>query len=212
MIIDELVKKRFDELEELASGIDYQGRGGSREVRVEKFYEWATSVLNLLQRAFGEDSSHYQNFLEIYKGFTGRRSDFEICRGIFTAAKNDYAGGYLFNVRSLIKAEILSDDILDQAKELLNNGYKDPACVLTGIALEVTLKEMCSKYSIEQSKLDKMNVDLCKAGKYNMAKQKQITAWADLRNRAAHGEWATYSDADVDEFIKGVERFIADSL
>jgi hypothetical protein len=108
--------------------------------------------------------------------------------------------------------EILSDDILDQAKELLGNGYKDPAGVLAGVALEVTLKEMCTKSGMPHNKLDKMNTDLCKAGKYNMAKQKQITAWADLRNKAAHGQWSDYNQADISDFINGVERFIADFL
>ena len=57
-----------------------------------------------------------------------------------------------------------------------------------------------------------MNTELCKAGKYNMAKQKQITAWADLRNKAAHGEWSEYNQEDVSDFINGVERFVADVL
>ncbi len=57
-----------------------------------------------------------------------------------------------------------------------------------------------------------MNVEVCKASIYNMAKQKQITAWADLRNKAAHGDWAAYNDNDVNDFLQGVQRFIADYL
>jgi hypothetical protein len=57
-----------------------------------------------------------------------------------------------------------------------------------------------------------MNVELCKAGIYNMAKQKQITAWAELRNKAAHGEWSEYDSNDVKDFYEGVHRFIADYL
>lgn len=212
MKMDELIKQRFSELSEKANnGIAYQVRERDK-VDYEKFHEWCTSVLNLLQRSFGEDNPHYRNFSDQYKAFNGYLYQFEVCRGIFRAAKNDYEGGYLFNFRSLIKAEVLSDDILDQAKELLDTGYKDPACVLAGVALEIALKEMCTKSGIPQSKLDKMNTDLCKAGKYNMAKQKQITAWADLRNKAAHGEWSDYNQADVSDFINGVERFIADFL
>lgn len=212
MKTDELIKQRFLQLNEKANnGITYQSRDGE-SVNYENFHEWATSVLNLLQRSFGEDNPHYQNFFAHYKAFDGWIYKFETCRGVFRAAKEDYEGGYLFNFRSLIKAEVLSDDVLDQAKELLANDYKDPSCVLAGVALEVTLKEMCTKANIPQGKLDKMNSDLCKAGKYNMAKQKQITAWADLRNKAAHGEWSDYSQADVSDFINGVERFIADFL
>ncbi len=210
--MDELIRQRFSELNEKAiNEIIVQGKEGD-EVDFEKFHEWSTSVQNLLQRSFGVDSPHYLNFSEHYKSFQGYTFQFEVCRGVFRAAKEDFIGGYLFNFSSLIKAELLSDDVLDQAKELLSNGYKDPACVLAGVALEVTLKEMCSKSNILQSKLDKMNTELCKAGKYNMAKQKQITAWADLRNKAAHGEWSEYNQEDVSDFINGVERFVADVL
>jgi hypothetical protein len=83
---------------------------------------------------------------------------------------------------------------------------------LVGVSLEIALKEICTREGIVHGKLDKMNADLCKAGVYNLAKQKQITAWADLRNKAAHGDWAEYNNADVADFIKGVERFVADYL
>jgi hypothetical protein len=55
-----------------------------------------------------------------------------------------------------------------------------------------------------------MNVELCKAGVYNMAMQKQVTAWVARRNNAAHGNWSAYNHADVDDLIKGVRRFIAE--
>ena len=112
----------------------------------------------------------------------------------------------------MIKAEILSGDVLEEATELSNAGYKDPACVLAGVALETTLKELCHQNSTPLGKMDKMNADLKKAGVYNLAKQKQITAWAGLRNSAAHGAWGDYNGDDVEAMISGVERFIADYL
>jgi len=213
MIMEELVRQRFCELDKRATE-DILGTGpdGSPSVDSETCHGWATSVLSLLQRVFGEDSVHYRLFSDQYGKFLGYVWEFEACRGVFRAAKEDYEGGYLFNVRSLIKAELLSDDILDQAKALLAHGYKDSACILAGVALEATLKEMCGRSGIELGKSDKMNADLCKAEKYNMAKQKQITAWIDLRNKAAHGEWNTYDRADVDALVEGIERFVGDSL
>jgi hypothetical protein len=213
MTVEGLVKQRFCELDKRASeDILVMGPDGSLSVDSETCHGWATSVLSLLQRAFGEDSAHYRLFSDHYAKFFGYVWEFEACRGVFRAAKEDYEGGYLFNVRSLIKAELLSDDVLDQAKALLASGYKDPACILAGVALEVTLKEMCGRSGIELGKSDKMNGDLCKAEKYNMAKQKQITAWIDLRNKAAHGEWNAYDRADVDAFLEGIERFVGDYL
>lgn len=42
--------------------------------------------------------------------------------------------------------------------------------------------------------------------------QKQVTTWAHWRNKAAHGEYGEYKEADVKSMIDGVQRFIADYL
>ncbi len=216
MRMDRLISRRFSELVEKADEIEaslrQESSRGSVIVDSGNFKKWATNVLSLLQRTFGEDSIHYQNLYEEYKAFTGFRRDFRVCRAIFLAAKEDYEGGYLFDVRALVKAEVLVDDILEQATELLQAGYKDPACVLVGVALETTLKELGIRNGIPHNKIDRMNADLCKAGIYNMAMQKQITAWAHRRNAAAHGNWDEYNDAEVEDFLRGVTRFIADFL
>jgi hypothetical protein len=219
MQIDQIIIKRFQELEGKAQTVydlrelDFQNEEGKQyfSIPFATFAGWGTNVLNLLQRAFGEESVHYQNFQQQYKSYQKWESEFETCRSIFLSAKEDYEGGYLFNLRSLVKAEVL-DDAFEQAKELLAYGYKDPACVLAGVSLEVALKDLCSRHGIAIAKLDKMNSDLAKAGIYNLVKQKQITAWADLRNKSAHGDWNFYNAADIEDMIKGVERFVADYL
>ena len=83
---------------------------------------------------------------------------------------------------------------------------------MAGVVLETTLKELCTRNGVPHSKLDRMNADLCKAGVYNMVMQKQITAWAERRNKAAHGDWSTYNESDVNEMIRGVTRFVAENL
>ena len=220
MKLDSLIQKRFAELEDNAKTIsesrekDFVSNKGEIHYKVASpvFRGWVVKVLSLLQRIFGEDSVHHQQFQENSKKIHRVTKDtFEICLSIFQASKDDYEGGYLFNVRALVKAEVL-DDALEQAEKILNAGYKDPACVVVGVALEITIKEMCTRNGIPHKKLDGMNVELCKAGIYNMAKQKQITAWADLRNDGAHGNWAEYNIADVKDFLNGVQRFIADFL
>lgn len=220
MILDKLALKRFEELKQRAKVItendrelDFQSVEGKNyyNIKSASFQGWATNALNLLQRVFGEDSIHYQHLNEHYKGWSGSESSFESCRAIFQAAKEDYEGGYIFKLRGLIQAEVF-DNMLEQATELLNAGYKDPACVVAGVALETTLKELCTRNSIPHAKVDKMNADLCKAGIYNMAMQKQVTAWAERRNKAAHGDSSASSNVDVEEMISGVERLIAEHL
>ena len=211
-----LVVKRFEELITKAQEVEAtrrHGRLGPSQFAVdnEKYHEWATSAMNLLLRVFGKESPHYDFFLTNHSKFIGWETEFLHCRGIFKAAKEDYEGGYTFKLRSLLAAEIL-DDVMEQASELLSSGYKDPACVLAGVALETALKDLCAREDIEHAKLDAMNTQLCKAEVYNLGRQKQITAWAHHRNKAAHGDWDEYTDEDVQDMIKGVNRFIAEYL
>ncbi len=175
------------------------------------FKEWSINVLSLVEKSFGRQSVHFEGFSEHCNKFGGWETEFEDCRAIFKAAREDYEGGYLFGIRALVKAEVLSD-AFQQARELLENGYKDPACILCRVALEIALKELCDRKALPHGKLDKMNSDLCKAGIYNMTKQKQITAWAEIGNKAAHGHWDQYTMSDIQSMLAGVESLVADIL
>jgi hypothetical protein len=50
------------------------------------------------------------------------------------------------------------------------------------------------------------------AGDTAIFHNRNITMPAARRNDAAHGNWNAYSAADVDDLIKGVNRFIAEQL
>ncbi|MCV2361705.1 hypothetical protein LNV08_22315, partial [Paucibacter sp. TC2R-5] len=189
-----IITRRFSELRHKAEAtlaakvVEFHDQNGKAFYKIPSgtYREWATNVLNLLQRTFGESSVHYKHFAESYSAFQGWVSDVEVSFGIFKAAEEDYLGGYLFQIRTLARAEVLSD-ALDQAKELLRLGYKDPACILARVALESALKDLSAKNGVAEGKLDRMNAELTKAGAFNVVKQKQITAWADIGNKAAHG-------------------------
>ena len=218
MRLDPIVTRRFEELQQKADAVigvkvlDFTSSDdGTRYYKVPSalYKEWATNVLNLLDRTFGDKSIHYQNFWEHYCSFEGWESNFQDTYAIFKAAREDYEGGYLFNIRTLAKAEVLAD-AMAQAKALLQAGYKDPACILARVSLESALKDLAGKFGVTEGKLERMNADLCKANAYNMAKQKQITAWAEIGNKAAHGEWTQYTDQDAAAMVSGVELLVAD--
>jgi hypothetical protein len=98
---NEQITQRFSELEKKASDVAHTLHGDHNDVvSSEKFKEWATSVSGLLQLAFGENSIHYRNFYEHYQIFRGYDYEFEDCRGIFLAAKEDYESGYLVTSKS----------------------------------------------------------------------------------------------------------------
>ncbi len=132
-------------------------------------------------------------------------------RGILSALRGDYEAGRLQSFEELIHADLFSD-FLAMAEYFLQEGYKDPAAVIAGGVLEEHLRKLCGKHGVTvppKPKLDSMNSDLAKAGAYNKNDQKQVTAWADLRNAAAHGKYGDYTHEQVKLMVAGIRDFIS---
>lgn len=63
----EIIGKRFQELDKKRLSITpFQDKYGARHVKSLDWQAWATSVMDLLQRALGKKSDHYECFTEIY--------------------------------------------------------------------------------------------------------------------------------------------------
>lgn len=171
--------------------------------------QWLASAQNLLAKALGKDSEHYQLFTAIFENGV-MFSPVKKGLGVLAAAKEDYEHGYLTNIRDLVAAEIFTD-LLQQADELLDAGYEGPAAVLAGAVLEDELRKLCNGRSItvpDKPKLDFMNSQLAKSGAYNKLTQKRLTAIADIRNSAAHGKWDEFTHDDVSDMIRWVTSFL----
>lgn len=67
---------------------------------------------------------------------------------------------------------------------------------------------MNNNIDIERKKLTQLNDELAKASVYNKLQQKQITALADIRNNAAHGDYDQFTKEDVERMIDDIERFL----
>jgi len=175
--------------------------------------EWRIKAKNLLSKSCGLDSEHYKEYITGEKphGFESNLSLFKRLKSIFNAAKDDFEGGYLVSIKSLVQAELF-DSELEQAKELLSSGYRLAAAVIAGIVLETALRDLCDRNNLAHSKLDKMNADLAKIGFYNKLQQKRITALADIRNSAAHGKPEEFTQEDIELMISDIERFLVNYL
>jgi hypothetical protein len=172
-------------------------------------HQWGTSCLNLLSRVFGPDSVYYENFQAKFPKFHDY-SPVTQALGVLRAAKDDYEQGFLFDARTLIEAEVF-DDFLEQGEHLLNAGYHQPAAVVIGSVLEDGLRKLCTRHEVPLSakpKLDTLNANLAKQGIYNKLTQKRITALADIRNKAAHGEWDEFTREDVEDMLRDVRQFM----
>ncbi|WP_239993118.1 DUF4145 domain-containing protein [Candidatus Methylomirabilis limnetica] len=200
----DVTARRFTELERQMARVQPSGNSPSGE-----WYEWATSVLNLLQRAFGAESAHLQNFQRVYNNFTGWGSDVEAAKGVFRAAKTDYDGGYIFNLETAISGEIFGD-FVGLAKRSLAEGHKDVAAVLACAALEDVLKRFAARHRIDtadRSMQDVVNALKAK-GLVGGAQKTLLGTMPKIRDYAMHAEWTKIDPADVSSVIGFVEQFL----
>ncbi len=214
--LDQLINKAKQVIS-TSRKVDFGDFGYTNRVDETGAINLRTSSLSFLQRIFGVDHPYYQEFDEIINGHspdTARQA-----LGILEAAREEISGGWLFTAKGLVSAEIFSD-FLEMASYLLSESYKDAAAVVIGSALEVHLKQLCQKYNIPTERIDKtgngiplkadtLNAELKKAGVYNLLDQKNVTAWLDLRNDAAHGNYARYAKEQVELMLSGVQNFIS---
>lgn len=211
--------RRFEELSEQLKAVLKSKRAGSREYNSGSYYvdeemliNWSLKAKNVILQACGESSLHIRAFEAAGRGSLMTNYDTLIQRkAVFEAAKEDYEGGYCNSVRSLIQAEVFESE-LDQARQLFDAGYMTAAAVIAGTVLETTLRELCDRDGLPRGKLDKMNADLSKAGVYNLLVQKRITALADIRNNAAHGNSSSFASDDVRDMIQYIESFVGERL
>jgi hypothetical protein len=175
-----------------------------------------TQALNLIRRSCGVDSDHYQalNRFAEDKDFSTNPYYLEHCIGIVEAAHSDFNAGLLFDVRSLIAADLLGD-FMEQSEVLLNAGYYIPAASLAGAVLEDAMRKLFEKHKINhpsKSGINVLNTELARNGIYDKLIQKRITAIADVRNNADHGNFDKFTKEDVVDMVKWIGRFTSDYL
>jgi len=136
---------------------------------------------------------------------------------VLNALRDDYAAGYLFEIEQSIRRGVFSD-LLDMAAHLLE-GYEHlhaatSAGVLAGATLEEYLRKLADANGIatansggEPVKAESLNTELRGEGVYDLSEQMQVTAWLDLRNKAARGRRDEFSADQVRLMIQGVRDF-----
>jgi hypothetical protein len=220
LAMSNLFGKRFVELEEQIKLVEQTVKksDSSRRSGGQEYYDsdailgWLVKVKNLLVKVSGENSEHYKSLMKVENTESfSNKSQFNEYKAIFLAAKEDFEGGYLSSYKSIVQAEVF-DSELEQASDLLNNGYYIASAVIAGTVLETAIREKCASNSIGSGKLDKMNADLAKANIYNVNVQKQITALAGLRNSAAHGKSSEFNQADVKQMIEAITLLLSTHL
>jgi hypothetical protein len=171
-----------------------------------------------ISKICGEASAYTSRMRAILDGAYSDRYRAELIIGIVRALKRDLEDGYLDSYSELVRGEMF-ENLIEMAEHLAEEGYKDAAAVIAGASLESQLRQLSKKYSVsvdytasdgstKKKKAELLNQELGKNA-YSLFDQKQITAWLDLRNNAAHGNYSEYDKGEVAKLIEWVGDFIS---
>jgi hypothetical protein len=212
--------KRADELIAMGNSVlatTQTSQWASQFVADEQFAEFRSAALSFLDNVFGASHPYTRDFHKRVDLATPDQTREGI--GMLRGARSEVAGGWAVNAKTLVSAEIFSD-FLEMAEYLLASKYKDASAVMIGSVLEEHLRQLCRKHGVTTTvtdakgrtfakKAEAMNSDLASANVYNKLDQKNVTAWLDLRNKAAHGQYADYTQAQVEGLLAAVTEFMA---
>ena len=172
------------------------------------FAQWRTSSLNFLKTVFGENSSHYTEFL---KKCTGNGQSYvDEGNGILKSAEDDIKSGFLKRIESMVSAEIFTD-FMEMAEYLHAEGYHIPAASLAGAVLEDSLKKICVAHELEVKRSDRLatlNEKLHTSHVYNKIVWKNIDTWREIRNAADHGSFEEFTPEQVNAMVSGISDFM----
>ncbi len=187
-------------------------------IPIEEYGKFRTLALTVIDRVAGPDSIYAEQAKSLpvdQKNFSLNMKLIPILAGIVRAMRDDVQNGFLDTSRELFHSELFSD-FLEMSDYLLGEGYKDPAAVMAGGVLESHLRQLCIKHGInvvdaagKPRKAAQFNDDLYKAKVYSMVDQKSVTAWLDIRNKAAHAKYQEYTKDHVSIMTLGVRSFMA---
>jgi hypothetical protein len=142
-------EKLIQEGEAVAASASSLYPGGERFVQNETpLHSWLVKVQNILQLTFGENSAPHKHYAAIPRHEVSLLYQIRTVIGILTGALSDLKDGFIVGQENLIAAEVF-DSVIEQARHLNNNKYKDAAAVLGRVVLEDALKRMARKAGID---------------------------------------------------------------
>lgn len=184
------------------------------------FIEWRTNCITLLGQIITINSVHRPN-IDAFNALKNTKDQLEFGISFLKYIKDDFEKGYLEDLALEIEIE-LTADYMGQAESLLNEGTAGkfdhvPAAVLAGAVLEKNLRTICNQLSPSEPTVNDKGfplmlsalIESLKRRKvYNELTAKQLRAWADIRNNAAHGNFDQFNKQQVETMISGIKSFL----
>jgi len=204
--------RRFQELAAQFAALPFRPNSGGMSgtnVPSGEWQQWATSAQNLIRAVFGEDSPHYANFVTCFEACHGIGNQVNALKGVFLSAKEDYEGGYVFDVDLRVSGEVFGD-FVTLARQSLAEGHSDVAAVLACAALEDALKRfaLANGLAVSDKSMQEVVAALKSKGLVSGAQKSLLDAMPKLRDFAMHANWEKLSAPDVSSVIGFVEQFL----
>lgn len=181
-----------------------------------KRHEILNILISTLQRTAPKTSTYWQQYAALAqkRGSGLGPENLASTVGILQALKADLEAGLATQFEEIIHADLFAD-FLEMAEYLLSANFKDSSAVMIGGVLEEHLRKLADKNGVPTQtgsvyvKADALNNQMGSNGVYNKPDQKSITAWLDLRNKAAHAEYGEYNREQVGAMLMGVRNLIS---
>lgn len=203
---------------------DKQRYERSENIDWPKFVQWRTNCITLLDQVIPQNSAH-RSTVDQFRALSNTKNHLEFGISFIKSIKDDFERGFLEDLALEIEAE-LTGDYMRQAENLLVEGSAGqydhvPAAVLVGAVLEKSLKTMCNQLSQPEPIISEKGcplrlnalIDCLKKRKvFNEGTAKQLRAWVDIRNNAAHGDFDQFNKQQVEAMISGINSFLTQYL
>jgi len=181
-----------------------------------EFRSFVTTALATIDRITGSESAYSKTLnLEQLSGALSvpgyARVTMPSIIGALTALRGAVDRDLLVTLEDQLRASI-HDDFLQQAKALLDASYYVAAMVVVGGVLEDHLRKLCGNRKLTwtgDGSLSRYN-DLLKGKAYQQADWRRIQSIGDVRNHAAHGEYAKVKVDDVKDALTYTARLLSD--
>jgi hypothetical protein len=192
------------------------------KIDCSRYIEWRTEAVSILFFTIPERHPHFK-MVEGLVALKGDESSLMGAIAFIKGIKSTLENGFLNELSARIEAEVAADYIGMAERILLQSSAEKfhhvSAAMLISAVLERGLKDLCLKQEppitclSEKGGHKTLNLlinDLKKAETISELKAKQLRAWADIRNAAAHGQFESFSVTEVEQMIQGVTHFLAE--
>ncbi len=194
------LEKKITEVQALRSRSQYADLSDFQEPDI---YRALTGLRAAIARIAGESSTYARQVEDVLKLKVYVGTHLRMIQGVAQGLLEDANNGMLASIQELIHADLFAS-FLEMADHLLANGYKDAAAVIAGSSLEEHLRLLAAKHGVKPidpagrpKKADLINAELAGANAFSKLDHKNVTAWLDLRNKAAHGRYSEYEAPQV---------------